>query len=273
MPLRDVAHPRSGLRPHPLKGAPPPARQSRIRGGCLEVLSLSLALLVFDARAAEPPAPQQVRDATEAVYNDPDLHGLKADRELRFKNRDQPEEQDKAVDPRWLRDFTRWFSEAGRWLVWLGMAVLAALLIVTLRRWIAVRGDAAAGRALTLPSHVHDLDIRPESLPDDLPAAVRALWQRGESRAALSLLYRGALSRLVHDHAVPVRAASTEGECAALASRHLDAERGAFVSRLIGLWQLAVYGARLPDGSDVLAVCDEFNTRLPRRVVAPAGTP
>jgi hypothetical protein len=119
---------------------------------------------------------------------------------------------------------------------------------------------------------VRDLDIRPQSLPDDVPAAVRALWQRGESRAALSLLYRGALSRLVHDHGVPVRAASTEGECATLASRHLDAERGAFVARLIGLWQVAVYGARLPEGAAVLAVCDEFNARLPRRALAPQST-
>jgi hypothetical protein len=31
-------HPRSVLRPLPLKGAPPAARQSRIRGGCLAML-------------------------------------------------------------------------------------------------------------------------------------------------------------------------------------------------------------------------------------------
>ena len=237
------------------------------------LFALALLLFVLATHAAEPSTPQQIRDATEAVYNDPDLNGLKADRELRFKNRERPKEQDPSPDMRWLRDLVRWFSQAGRGLVWLGMAALAALLIVYLRRWIAVRGDAAGGRALALPSHVRDLDIRPQSLPDDLPAAVRALWQRGESRSALSLLYRGALSRLVHDHAVPVRAASTEGECATLAARHLDAERGAFVTRLIGLWQVAVYGARLPDGSAVLAVCDEFNARLPRRVATTAGVP
>jgi hypothetical protein len=239
-----------------------------------ELLALATLLFALSSQAAEPPTPQQVRDATEAVYNDPNLPGLKADRELRFKNREQPKEPPPSANLRWLRDLARWFSEAGRWLMWLGMAALAALLIVYLRRWIAVRGEWSAGRALTLPSHVRDLDIRPESLPDDLPAAVRALWQRGESRSALSLLYRGALSRLVHDHAVPVRAASTEGECATLAARHLDAERGAFVARLIGLWQLAVYGARLPDGSAVLTVCDEFDARLPRRAATtPASTP
>jgi hypothetical protein len=236
-------------------------------------LAITLLLFALSTRGAEPPTPQQVHDATEAVYNDPDLHGLKADRELRFKDREQAKEPDPSADVRWLRDLVRWFSEAGRWLMWLVMAALAALLIVHVWRWIAVRGDAARGRALVLPSHVRDLDIRPESLPDDLPGAVRALWQRGESRAALSLLYRGALSRLVHDHAVPVRAASTEGECATLAAQHLDSERGAFVARLIGLWQLAVYGARLPDANAVLAVCDEFNARLPRRVATATGRP
>ncbi len=232
------------------------------------LLALTLLVIALGAHAAEPPTQQQIREATEAVYADPDLHGLKADRELRFKNRERPREPEPSADMRWLRDLVRWFSEAGRWLMWLGMAALAAILLVSMWRWIRVRGDAAGGHALTLPSHVRDLDIRPESLPDDLPAAVRALWQRGESRAALSLLYRGALSRLVHDHGVPVRAASTEGECATLASRHLDAERGAFVARLIGLWQVAVYGARLPEGAAVLAVCDEFNAQLPRRALA-----
>jgi Domain of unknown function (DUF4129) len=227
------------------------------------------------ARARSPGAPapsaQQVHEATEAVYADPDLHGLKADRELRFKDNEAPKEPQPGADLRWLRDLVRWFAEAGRWLMWLGMAAMAALLLLYLRRWLGVRGDALDGRALALPSHVRDLDIRPESLPDDLPGAVRALWRRGDSRAALSLLYRGALSRLVHDHGLPVSAASTEGECAALAVRHLEAERGAFVTRLIGLWQLAVYGARLPDGSAVLAVCDAFDAHLPRRAAAVAA--
>ena len=54
------------------------------------------------------------------------------------------------------------------------------------------------------PSHVRDLDIRPESLPDDVGAAALALWQRGEQRAALALLYRG--------HAVAPRARSLRAD-------------------------------------------------------------
>ena len=46
------------------------------------LLGLALLLLALSTHAADPPTPQHIRDATEAVYNDPDLHGLKADREL-----------------------------------------------------------------------------------------------------------------------------------------------------------------------------------------------
>ena len=221
-----------------------------------------------DAAIGPSPTPQQVQEATEAVYSDPDLHGLKAERVLRFRDREREDPPEAGADLRWLRELMRWLSEAGRWLMWLGMATLAAVVIVRLWRWVQLRGATAPSGALTLPSHVRDLDIRPESLPADVPGAVRVLWQRGQTREALSLLYRGALSRLVHEHDVPVRASSTEGECATLASRHLGTESGAFVARLIGLWQLAVYGARLPEDEAVLAVCDEYEAQLALRVAA-----
>jgi len=136
---------------------------------------------------------------------------------------------------------------------------------VLLRRWVLVRADGLRGRPIALPSHVRDLDIRPESLPDDIAGAARALWQRGEQRACLSLLYRGALSRLVHGHAVPIRAASTEGECVRLAADVLPPEGSGFVERLVQAWLLSVYGARAPEAAGVLALCDEFDTRLPAR--------
>jgi len=115
---------------------------------------------------------------------------------------------------------------------------------------------------------VGSLDIRPESLPDDVGNAAAALWQRGQHRPALSLLYRGALSRLVHAHGVPVRAASTEGECVALAAGRLQPQAQAFFVRLVDAWQLAAYGGRLPSTAQVLAICGEFDLHLPA-VAAP----
>ena len=227
-------------------------------------LVLWLALAGPAWAQASAPSVEQVRAATENVHADPDLHGLKAERKLRVKTNDEARKPVEPAPP-WLADFIRWISETGRWLVWLAGAVALIVIGLRLRRWLALRGDETGARALALPTHVRDLDIRPESLPEDIGAAARALWQRGQARAALSLLYCGALSRLVHGHGVPVRAASTEGECVQLAAHHLGAPGSAYFARLVGLWQGAVYGARLPGEDSVLALCAEFDARLPRR--------
>jgi len=129
-------------------------------------------------------------------------------------------------------------------------------------RLVQRRGLPSVPQPFAAPSHVRDLDIRPESLPDDVGAAAFALWQRGEQRAALALLYRGLLSRLVHTHGVPIRASSTEGECLALARPRLRPPGAEFASRLIGVWAAAVYGASPPAADAVSALCAEFASAL-----------
>ena len=154
-----------------------------------------------------------VEAAASAVRADDDLGGLHKQRTWRFRDRNETSKPP-APAPQWLRELARWLAEGGRWLIW---------LLVALRRWQRCSSPRGAGsrcaatavgaRGARLPSHVRELDIRPESLPADIGAAVRALWLAGERRAALSLLYRGALSRLVHSYAVPIGDASTEGDC------------------------------------------------------------
>ncbi|MGC4081481.1 MAG: hypothetical protein QM736_05030 [Vicinamibacterales bacterium] len=115
--------------------------------------------------------------------------------------------------PGWLRRIVEWFATSSRYAVWLAALVGAALFAGYLIR-VARDVDAGDDVGLVLtPSHVRDLDIRPESLPADVGAAARDLWERGEHRQAMALLYRAALSRLVHVHRVPVRDSSTEGDC------------------------------------------------------------
>jgi hypothetical protein len=209
------------------------------------------------------PAPTraQVEQVVEQVRQDPDLGGTRTQRSLQFKNEKKPRPARPAPQP-WLVQFVRWLADTSRLLVWVLGAVALALLLVGLRRWFHWQRTAGAVRQASLPSHVRDLDIRRESLPADIGAAARALWLQGEARAALSLLYRGALSRLVHAHAVPVRSASTEGECVRLAARALAPERSGFFARLVQAWQLTVYGSRLPDGAEVLALCAGFEAHL-----------
>ncbi len=118
-------------------------------------------------------------------------------------------------------------------------------------------------RRLDVPSFVRDLDIRPESLPDDIGAAARQLWDSGDHRAALSLLYRGLLSRLAHVHGVPIKDSTTEGDCLALAAQHLfDESRKTYVAQLVRLWQRAVYGGERVADESVHALCEGFARAL-----------
>jgi hypothetical protein len=230
--------------------------------------ALALCLLMLAGAAhAEPAVPE--RSAVQAAVNearaDPNIAESHKERHLRAKRTEEKREQRPKPDEAdlgWLTGLLHWLTEAGRWLVWALGALAVALLLVFLRRWTQWHADGDEARLQALPSHVRDLDIRPDSLPRDIGAAARALWEAGEPRQALSLLYRGALSRLVHRHAVPIRAASTEGECVRLASRALAAGSAAFFARLVQAWQTAVYGARMPEAAQVFALCDEFDAQL-----------
>jgi hypothetical protein len=245
----------------------------------LVLCAISAALLPDPARAGErgvaetqvaPLDAAAVEAAASAVRADPDLGGTRKQRTWRFKDgeRDTPEAP---PNPFWL-ELARWLAEGGRGLVWLLGAVLLAVVLVSARRWLSVHGEAIRSRGARLPSHVRELDIRPESLPADIGASLRELWLAGQRRAALSLLYRGALSRLVHSYEVAIGDASTEGDFIRLARAALPAPRGDFVAALVGTWQLAVYGDRPPRSEDVLRLCEDFDRLLPAAAIAsPAG--
>ncbi len=102
---------------------------------------------------------------------------------------------------------------------------------------------------------------RPESLPDDVGAAARSLWDGGEQRAALALLYRGCCLgwRMVR---APIRPSTTEGDCVRLASAHVAPAGAAYASDLVSVWRDAVYGGLAADTSAVHQLCGAFATAL-----------
>lgn len=227
--------------------------------------------------AAFTPVPLDAIEHQVQTLRDEEHFGHRhPERYLRFKADDNKQPQrPKGKPDTWWRDFSLWLSQVGRVGVWtLGAFAVALLVVLALRARRQAEADAALDIAGAAPSRVRGYDIRPESLPADVGAAARALWQAGDHRAALVLLYRGALSLLVHRHAVPVRASSTEGDCMRLAARHLDASRSRFFERVTRARLLASYADRWPDDAEVLALCDGFTPCLGRVPMAPAfGAP
>ncbi|MDR2216544.1 MAG: hypothetical protein LBE59_12005 [Nevskiaceae bacterium] len=221
----------------------------------------------------------QIDAATETVKADPALGIERTVRALRWisdEDEQDGNEQDARERPsgfsRWIAQMFRWMAEGGRYLVWVVLALLVGLLSLYLVRFFRGFDSGKSQRAKDAPTHVRNLDIRPESLPEDIGAAAWGLWEQGDHRDALSLLYRGLLSRLVHEHSVPIRDSSTEGDCLNLAERHLSMDRRGYVALLIRAWQRAVYGAENPQGVEMRALCEQFAAAL-RPVVVPETGP
>lgn len=214
-------------------------------------------------QTSQPVAASQVQAAASAVAADPLLGGQEKTRYLRFKDdntrkKDEPAQSSMAE---WWVELIKNLGTGLRIAMWLVGAALFVWVLLRLREWLKLRGGAPVVAAVA-PTHVGSLDIRPESLPDSIGAAARDLWQQGQARAALSLLYRGALSRLVHVHAVPIRAASTESDCLSLSEPRLAPSAHQFLSRLVGGWQTVAYAGRDLDPLDFEQLCAGFDAHL-----------
>ena len=107
-----------------------------------------------------------------------------------------------------------------------------------------------------IPTEIFGLDITPESIPQNLSDEVLKLWEQGEHIKALSLLYRGYLSKLVHDFEVDIRASFTENDCLGAAKQAIKHKNLINLFRdITNLWLKLAYAHRTPADSAIVECC------------------
>jgi hypothetical protein len=243
---------------------------SKLRASLFAVAGVFLATASIVAVAVQPgpvpaiegaahPGPEEVARALDILRADPNLATEQTITTLRWDK--QTKASVRPAWAAWILGLFGWLARSARLTVWAVLLALAAVLIVYTVRTARKRRVPIREAALIAPTHVRDLDIRPETLPRDVGRAARTLWDSGEHRAALALLYRGVLSRLAHVHHLPIRDSTTEGDCLALATRLSPAGRN-YASRVIVVWQRAVYGHDEVQPSIVHRLCDDFAAAL-----------
>jgi len=154
----------------------------------------------------------------------------------------------------WDTSWVRIVAELFEYALWIAAAVLLGWLLLYLLRltdWLPQR--RAAHRAAA-PSVLFGLPVTPESLPQDVAAAVAALLGEGRIRPALSLLYRATLVRLIHDYHVRIPDSATEGECQRIVGSQRPAAEGEFFARLTRVWVWCAYGHVAPAAQDIAAL-------------------
>jgi hypothetical protein len=96
------------------------------------------------------------------------------------------------------------------------------------------------------------MELAPETLPPDVATAAAKAARDGRLREALSLLYRGALSELVHKRGVRLLTSHTEGDVLRL-SGDLP-----YLQQLINAWRNCAYAQRLPAASEVERLANDY---------------
>lgn len=209
------------------------------------------------------PTTQQIDAALVDLRLDPNLPQERTVRSLRWRQDDQARTPDETPGwILWMQGLFGWIAGSARALTWVVIALLVAMIAVFVIRLLRAGRTGRLDAGFIAPTHVRDLDIRPDSLPADIGLAARTLWDAGAQRQALALLYRGLLSRLAHQHQAPVRDSTTEGQSVVLAQRHLSTPAAGFAAQLVTSWQNAVYGDNMPPTAAVHALCADFRAAL-----------
>jgi hypothetical protein len=168
----------------------------------------------------------------------------------------QSDEEDSAHFP-WLKSLIRSLAGGGELLLWILVLCLLAYLI----RWY-LKNRPTFGGALnperakrSAPAIVAGLDLRPETMPEDPAAKALELIEQGALREGLALLYRASLSRLVHHHAVAIKAGDTEGQCLHRSRSLQNPALLNYLTELTTVWQKLAYAHHQPPTDQLLGLC------------------
>jgi len=161
-------------------------------------------------------------------------------------------EQPGSVDMSWLRALGYALARAGEVLLWVGAGALIAYALWWASRMLPRRGEPAP-EPYRPPAALFGIELAPEKLPPDVGAAAAALAREGRLREALGLLYRGALSELVHKRGVQLLPSHTEGEAVKLAKL-------AYFALLVEAWQRSAYARRVPAAAEVEQLAADYGS-------------
>ncbi len=147
-----------------------------------------------------------------------------------------------------LKDVGPFIAKYGKFLLLCCAGIIIGFLLLRhsqLRSWFG--SSFATKKNGKKPEVLFGMDLRPESLPDDVAKACLKLLHSGEKREAMGLLYRCTLSKLINDHDLEILASFTEKECCNEVHNSRSDKEASFFDSLTSLWIVTAYGHREPE--------------------------
>ncbi|MEX5546467.1 DUF4129 domain-containing protein [Pseudomonas pergaminensis] len=245
------------------------------------LLVIGLTLLPFSppvmADASPPPKPLSTQGANQSIKSlleKPPFKNPETVTRYRF-GEEKPAVKDKAHGdaklPAWLKALLdnlnsntfKHIAQGVEVLLW-GLLIGGLIMLAwRYREWLHTfvsRREPRKTQAINpVPTQLFGLELGTDTLPDDVASAAEHLWAT-QPREALGLLYRGLLSRLLHDFNLPLKNADTEGQVLARVHQLQQPQLLAFSDELTRHWQNLAYGHRLPPLSAQQKLCSDWRT-------------
>ncbi len=168
-----------------------------------------------------------------------------------------PEERDQ---PAWLKAFAALMAKIVEFSLWILIAVAVIALYVFRRYWLPLLEAKPKDEVPNQPDILFGMDVRSDSLPDDILTSARTLWQAGKSREALSLLYRSALVQLINRERLQLKHSHTEGDILKLSQSELAVTRQQYFQRLTKQWVQIAYAHHAPSESEMQHLLDHWES-------------
>ncbi len=208
------------------------------------------AFILVPALLIALPGTTDAAEVIEEVLAHEDFATSRIEEQWRLHDLDWDMNFDKDEDDLDL-DAPDWINEFATGVKAVVIVTVIGVILYILYRYrheiAALRGPPRT-REETLPEAVLGMDIRPDSLPDDVADAAAKLWGEKRYRDALGLLYRAAVSHMLHHDDVSIIDGDTEEDILRSASLRLDAQRLDYLRLLTRSWQTIAYAHRVPDG-------------------------
>ena len=210
----------------------------------------------------------EAKKAIDEIMATDDFKNKEVRKGWRWKDKpDDKEDKEKEKEEKSSDSWFDWsgislgLGSIGELVLWIVVVALIGLAIMFYLRWSPISAGRSSKAKRDLPKSLFGLEITPESLPDDVGLTAMQLWKNNDPLKALSLLYRGALTTLVHRDGINLKGSATEGDCIRIVQANgqiIEQDSRTYFTNLTRTWQLAAYGHRLPDESAMLSLTQNW---------------
>lgn len=240
------------------------------KGTLLLVLLAMLSPMVF-ANTAEA---ESAKERVEKVLEQEEFNKKKTVKSWRLKDMDDEDED--SDTPEWLKKLIEYLlkSESSEnagssfltiasiieFILWIIFISIIVYFLYRYREQLVKAAKNLAGikKKESLPDTIFGLDVKQESMPDDIVASAKRLWAEGQSRSAIALLLRSSLFNLINEYQCDFNQGDTENECCEKIEKLGVSSISQFMRSLILVWQQLAYAHKMPQKEKFDELCQHW---------------